>query len=308
MSQRSTLSESIIEIGYEKPDIFVLSPDTGPSTKASDFGREFPNRYVCTGIAEQNAIGLAAGLESFGWTPIIIGYAMFIGGKAWEPFHTSVCYPNLNVKMIATHAGLNVGKDGVSHQAIEDLAIMRAIPNITILIPRDENQVHELLRKACNIEGPVYMRLERESEIPIDGNSILQRRSNAEIMREGFDLTLIAIGSMVNRSLEAALKLEENDISARVINLFSLKPIDSNLILDCAKKTGAIVTAEDHSIVGGLGSAIAEVCGKGFPVPIEMVGINDAFAESGNKKDLFRKYKLDTDDIFDAAMRAIYRK
>jgi len=295
----------LTQLGTEEPCLAILSPDVGSSTKALEFRGKFPERYICTGISEQNTIGMAAGLAYMGWTPVVVGYAMFIGGKAWEPFRNSVCYPGLNVKMIATHGGVNVGEDGVTHQAIEDIAIMRAIPGLTVLAPCDAGEVLPLMRLALTIKGPVYLRLERQ-KLPIisTGNTEYTSQGSA-VLRDGSDATIMAVGGMVHQALQAADLLSSDGLEARVINMYSIKPIDRRAIYQAAEETRCIVTAEDHNVVGGLGSAVAETLIRKKPIPMEMIGIQDTFAESGNANKLYEKYCLTPEHIADSVRSCI---
>jgi transketolase len=308
LSQTNALGDALIIIGQEYPKTVVLSPDVGTSTKAIKFKEHFNDRYFCTGISEMNTIGLAAGLSQIDWIPMVIGYAMFVAGKGWEPFRNCIVYPHFNVKLIGTHGGINVGPDGVTHQAIEDIAIMRAIPDMTILVPADANQVLPALRAAISIEGPVYIRLERDA-IPATTNANQSIEiGKAYEVRKGKDATIMAIGSMLWQSLCAADHLVQEGIDAGVINMVSVKPIDIEAISKAARETGAIVTVEDHNIIGGLGSAVAEVIVGSIPVPVEMVAIQDKFAESGNAAELREKYRLTCGDIIRAVKRVMNRK
>lgn len=304
---RDGFAHEICILGQENEKIVILSPDVGKSTRALEFNKLFPDRYFCTGISEQNTIGLAAGLAHMGWIPFVVGYAMFVGGKAWEPFRSSVCYPGLNVKLIATHGGINVGQDGVTHQAVEDIAIMRAIPGLTIFIPCDAKEIGQILRIALDINGPVYIRLEREP-LPIISNphGIYKAGGSQELIAAA-DVTIIAIGGMVWKSMEAAEILSKIGINAGVINMYSIKPIDKEAIIRAAGISKCIITAEDHNCIGGLGSAVSEVLAQSAMIPMEMVGLKDTFAESGNAEDLFNKYHLTSKDIADAVIRCLTR-
>lgn len=307
LSLREELGRALCEIGSTNRKIVILSPDVGKSTRALEFNKKFPERYLCTGISEQNTIGLAAGLAHMGWTPIVAGYAMFIGGKAWEPFRSSVCYPGLDVKLVATHGGINVGADGVTHQSVEDIALMRAIPGLTVLAVSSPEEVLPLLQLAISVKTPVYIRLEREAS-PLNIKIRHKYRIGGSIqLKKGNDAAIIAIGGMVQRALEASAMLEKEGIQAGVINMYSLKPIDKAAIMRKAIQTGCIVTAEDHNRYGGLGSAVAEVLVNEHPVPMEMVAIRDTFAESGSPKDLFKKYHLSAGDIVKAVKKCLKR-
>jgi transketolase len=307
LSLREALGKALCEIGTLHKKVVILSPDVGKSTKALEFNKKFPERYICTGISEQNTIGLAAGLAYMGWTPIVAGYAMFVGGKAWEPFRNSVCYPGLNVKIIATHGGINVGQDGVTHQCIEDIALMRAIPGLVVLAASSPEEVLPLLQLALSVKTPVYIRLEREASPNLTKIRESYHIGGSMRLNDGSDATIIAIGGMVRKALEAAAILEKDNINISVINMYSLKPLDTPAIIRAAKETGCIITAEDHNCHGGLGSAVAEILVLTNNVPMEMVAIKDTFAESGDPQDLFRKYHLTTADILSAVKKCLKR-
>ncbi|MGA2111627.1 MAG: transketolase C-terminal domain-containing protein [Anaerolineales bacterium] len=308
VEQREALGNALVRLGEEYPNLMVLSPDVSLSTRANKFKAVFPNRFVGTGISEQNTLGMAAGLSTTGWLPVVVGYAMFVGGKAWEQVRNSIAYPHLNVKIVATHAGINVGADGVTHQAAEDIALMRPIPGMVILAPTDANQVGPVLRAALELQGPVYIRLERaavpvltEPDAPISiGGSLL--------IRPGVDATIVAIGSMVAMGLEAADRLASEGIHPRVISMVSIKPLDEAAIVQAAFETGAIVVAEDHSCYGGLGGAVAEALARLCPTPMEQVAVQDTFAESGPVDELRTKYHLTSQDIAQAVRKAIARR
>ncbi len=308
LSQTNALGDALKIIGEEYPKTLVLSPDVGTSTKAIKFKENFSDRYICTGISEMNTIGLAAGLSQMDWIPIVIGYGMFVAGKGWEPFRNCIAYPNFNVKLIGTHGGINVGQDGVTHQAIEDIALMRAIPEMTVLVPADANQVLPVLKTALNFAGPVYIRLEREAfpAVTDPDQSIVIGKSYK--LRQGKGVTIMAMGSMLWQSVCAAEELASQEIDARIVNMVSIKPIDAQAICKAAEETRAIVTAEDHNMHGGLGSAVAEVVVENYPVPIEMVAIQDTFAESGQATDLKEKYHLTCADIIQAVKKVLKRK
>lgn len=308
IEQRGVLGDALVHLGADYPELVVLSPDVSLSTKAIKFKEAYPDRFICSGIAEQNTIGMAAGISTMGLIPVVAGYAMFVGGKAWEPIRNSIAYSHFNVKIVATHSGINVGPDGVTHQAIEDIALMRVIPGMVVLAPTDANQVEPALRAALNITGPVYIRLERaaiplmtDPDMPVTLGSSLQ-------LREGKDVTIFAIGGMVHQALLSAEELAEEKIEARVVSLYSIKPIDTEAIIRAARETGAIVVAEDHNRYGGLGGAVAEVLALNVPAVMEQVAMQDTFAESGPAKDLYAKFHLTSSDITTAARRAMERR
>lgn len=308
VEQRAVLGDVLVRLGADFPELVVLSPDVSLSTKAIKFKNSYPERFICSGISEQNTIGMAAGISTMGLIPVVVGYAMFIAGKTWEPIRNSIAYSHFNVKIVATHAGINVGPDGVTHQAIEDIALMRSIPGMVVLAPTDANQVEPALRAALQIKGPVYIRLERaaipnltDPQAPVIPGKSLQ-------MRDGKDVTIFAVGGMVNQALQSAKELAEIGIEARVVSLYSIKPLDEDTVVQAARETGAIVVVEDHNRYGGLGGAVAEVLALNTPAVMEQVAIQDTFAESGSTKDLYIKYHLTIQDITKAAQKAINRR
>ncbi len=306
-SHRDGLGKAFQVLGNEYPNLIVLSPDVAPSTQAIKFQAAFPERYINTGISEMNTIGMAAGFSTSGWIPLIAGYAMFIAGKAWEPIRNSVAYPHLNVKIVATHAGINVGQDGVTHQAIEDIALMRVIPGMTVLAPTDANQVLPVLRAALDMKGPVYVRLEREAMPMVTDPDARYKIGTSLTLRSGDDAAVIAVGSMAVMALKAAEILEQEGIQLRVISMVSIKPIDIDAIIKAAAETGCIITAEDHNQYGGLGGAVAEILARLAPTPLEQVSIKDTFAESGKPSDLQKKYNITTDNILSVVRQMIQR-
>ena len=306
--QRTALGDAFPILGQEFPDLVVLSPDTSRSTGAAKFRDTFPDRFLCTGVSEMNTLGLAAGLALEGWRPLVAGFAMFVGGKAWEPMRNSIAYPRLHVTVVASHAGINVGPDGVTHQAIEDIALMRAVPGMTVLAPTDAGQVLPVVRAALRHDGPVYVRLERAGMPILAGTDADYRIGHSMVIQEGGDATIIAIGGMVAVAVEAARILRDSGLPTRVISMVSIKPIDADAILAASRETGAIVTAEDHNRYGGLGSAVAEVLSARAPAPLEQVALADTFAESGESDELRAKYGLATRDIVAAVQRCVTRK
>lgn len=305
---RDAYGQALADLGQVREDVVVLDADLSGSTKTSLFAKAFPDRFFDMGIAEQNMIGTAAGLAASGYLPFASTFAVFACGRAYDQIRNSVCYPNLPVKICASHAGLTVGEDGGSHQMIEDLALMRALPNMTVLVPADGPEAAQALVAAADVDGPVYMRLGRP-KVPVitePGEPFIVGK--AGVLREGIDVTLIACGIMVAKAMDAAERLADRGISATVLNMASIKPIDREAILHWADVTGAIVTAEEHTIFGGLGSAVAEVVVQENPVPMEMVGVNDRFGQSGKPDDLLAAYNLTSQAIADAAIRAVDRK
>lgn len=305
---REAYGEALKEIGGKNEQIVVLDADLSKSTKTNVFAKAYPQRFFNVGIAEQNLVGTAAGLAASGKTPFVSTFAMFAAGRAFEQIRNSVCYPKLNVKVAATHAGLTVGEDGASHQAIEDVSLMRSLPNMTVLVPADEEETRQAIAWAAEYQGPVYIRLGRMSVDAVSPEGYVFAPAKAAVLTEGNDVTLVANGVMVTAALEAAKTLATEGIQARVINMASVKPLDAAAVVSAAKETGAIVTCEEHSIIGGLGSAVAEVLAEQAPAPLERVGVKDTFGESGKPKELLAKYGLTADDVAAAARRVVARK
>ena len=305
---REAYGEALKEIGGKNEQIVVLDADLSKSTKTNVFAKAYPQRFFNVGIAEQNLVGTAAGLAASGKIPFVSTFAMFAAGRAFEQIRNSVCYPKLNVKVAATHAGLTVGEDGASHQAIEDVSLMRSLPNMTVLVPADEEETRQAIAWAAAYQGPVYIRLGRMSVDNVSPEGYVFAPAKAAILTEGNDVTLIANGVMVTAALEAAKTLAAEGIQARVINMASVKPLDAAAVVSAAKETGAIVTCEEHSIIGGLGSAVAEVLAEQAPAPLERVGVKDTFGESGKPKELLAKYGLTAADVAEAARRVVARK
>lgn len=301
-------SEALIEMGAINKNIVALDADLSRSTSSELFKNKFPDRFFNIGVAEQNLLGVAAGLSLMGKIPFASTYSIFASGRAWEQLRTTICYSNLNVKIGGSHGGILTGPDGASHQALEEFALTRVLPNLTVFVPCDFLEAKKATLAAAEIKGPVYIRLGREplpilttKETPfIPGRGVL--------MKEGKDITIIACGSLVFESLQAAFTLEKENINARVINIHTLKPLDEKLIIAAAKETGAIVTAEEHQIYGGLGSAISEVVVKNCPVPLEMVGLEDTFGTSGSPEELMRFFHLKDTDIVTAVKKVLARK
>jgi transketolase len=307
---RDALGEAFIKMGEEFPDLVVITADVGKSTRASKFGEKYPERFFTVGIAEQNAVGIAAGISTFGIPVIYTAYAVFATEKPFEQIRNMVAYPHLNVKIVATHGGINVGKDGVTHQAVEDMAIMRAIPGMKVVAAADPGEVVAALRAVIREPGPAYLRLGRESTEMIheDPDQVAFEIGRSELLREGNDVSLLGVGMMVWESLRAADLLKEEGVRARVVNVRTVKPIDEEMILKAASDTRAIVTAEDHNRHGGLGGAVAEVLVRLNPVPMEQIALDDVFAESGTCQALFGKYNLTAEAICGKAKIAVERK
>jgi len=285
---------------YKNENVVVLDADLGNATKSISFKKVAPQRYFDMGIAEQDMMGTAAGLAASGKIPIASTFAIFAAGRAFEQVRNSIAYPKLNVKIAATHAGLTVGEDGGSHQAVEDLSLMRSLPNMVVINPADAKEAEEALKAAVAYYGPVYIRLGRAAVEDIHDETYQFQWGKGEILREGKSVGIIATGIMVGEALRAAKKLADEAIEARVVNLHTLKPIDKEIIIETAKLTGKIVTAEEHSVIGGLGSAVSEVLSQAYPVKQAMVGIQDCFGESGTPQALLAKYGLTAEDIIKA--------
>lgn len=305
---REAYGQALEELGAVHQDVVVLDADLSKSTKTSMFQSKYPERFFNAGIAEQNLMGLAAGFAAAGKVPFASTFAVFATGRAYDQIRNSICYPRLNVKIAATHAGITVGEDGGSHQALEDINLMRGLPNMTVLVPADGPEAKNAVKSAAEYEGPVYIRLGRSGVPTITDADAPFVIGKGRVMREGSDVTLIGCGMMVAKALEAADALAEEGVSAAVIDMSTIKPIDRELIVEWAKKTGAIVTAEEHNIIGGLGSAVAEVLVEEALVPMERVGIEDVFGESGTGGELVEKYRLTAEHIVEKAKRAMARK
>ncbi|MDI9475987.1 MAG: transketolase family protein [Natronincolaceae bacterium] len=309
VATRDAYGKALVELGRVNENIVVLDADLSKSTKTYAFGQEFPDRFINVGIAEQNLMGVAAGLSTAGKIVFASTFAIFATGRAFEIVRNSIGYPKLNVKICATHSGITVGEDGASHQAIEDISCMRTIPNMTVIVPSDSVETRAVIHAVSKMDGPVYVRLGRLA-VPVinDEKSYKFEMGKGVVLNKGDDATIITTGLMVGEALEAAGELETRGIKARVINMHTIKPIDENLIIEAAKETGAIVTAEEHNIIGGLGSAVAEVIGENHPVPLKRIGIKDTFGESGKPAELMKKYGLTSDGIVKAVISLIDRK
>lgn len=308
VATRVAYGNTLAELGKENNDIIVLDADLSKSTNTATFGKVFPQRHFNCGIAEQNMMGIAAGLAAAGKIPFASTFAVFGAGRAFEIIRNSICYPKLNVKIAVTHAGLTVGEDGATHQSIEDIALMRTLPNLTVLCPADGKETEEMIRAIVDYKGPVYIRLGRPNLPIIMDDDYKFEIGKSVQLQEGNDVTIIAMGIMVAQAIKAQGELKKQGIDARVINMSTVKPIDEAAIIKAARETGAIVSAEEHSVIGGLGSAVAEVLVKKDYAPLEMVGVKDTFGESGTPQELLEKYGLTYKEIVDAAKKAIARK
>jgi transketolase len=305
---RQGWADGLIALGEKDDKIVVLDADLAKSTLTCQFKDKFPDRFVDVGIAEQNLLGVAGGLSLAGFTPFVCTYGVFVAGRAWEQIRTSVCYGELNVKIGGAHGGISVGPDGATHQALEEMAIMRVLPGMTVVAPADYYEAKKAVIQSVDIDGPVYIRFGREKVPVVTGEDAPFEIGKANVLQEGADVTFVACGAMVAECLDAAEELEKEGVKAEVINLHTIKPIDEETILKSVEKTGCVVTAEEHQITGGMGGAVAELLGKKMPVAIEMVGVNDTFGESGTPGELMEKYGLKAHHIVDAAKKVIGRK
>lgn len=307
-AQRNYYGKALARLARERDDVVVLDADLAGSTKTSEFKKVAPERFVEVGIAEQDMIGVASGLAASGKTVFASTFAVFATGRCWEQIRLAVAYPKQNVKIVSTHCGISVGEDGASHQALEDIAIMRAIPNMVVISPADAHQAYAATMAIAEERGPCYMRLGRADFPLIYPEDVKFEIGKADVLREGSDVTLIGTGQMVSYCLDAAKALSEEGISAEVINISTIKPLDADAVIGSVKKTGCAVTAEEHSIIGGLGSAVAEAISESCPVPLVRVGTKDTFGESGKAEMLMEKYGLTAKDIVKAAKNSISKK
>lgn len=300
IATRDSYGETLKELGAIHDDIIAMDADLAGATKSGIFMKAFPDRHINCGIAEANMTGIAAGLASCGYVPFISSFAMFAAGRAFEQIRNSVGYPHLNVKICASHAGISVGEDGATHQCIEDLALMRGIPGMVVLNPSDDVEARAATKAIYEYEGPVYMRLGRSAVPVLNTNPDYKFEiGKGIVMREGKDVTLIATGLEVYETVEAAKLLAEDGIDAMVINIHTIKPLDRELVVKAAKATGKVYTIEEHSVIGGLGSAVMECLSEECPTPVTRIGIQDVFGESGPAAELIAKYGLDAKSIYE---------
>ena len=298
IATRQSYGEALLELAQDHDDFVVLDADLAAATQTGKFKAVHPERFFDVGIAESNLMGVAAGIAAAGHKAFASTFAMFAAGRAFEQVRNSIGYPHLNVKIGATHAGISVGEDGATHQCNEDLALMRTIPGMTVIAPCDDVEAKAAVRAAYELDGPVYMRFGRLA-VPVvnDAEDFEFEIGKGIVMREGTDVTIVACGLMVLSALEAAERLATDGISAEVIDMHTIKPIDADLIVESAKKTGRVVTCEEHSVIGGLGSAVCDVLAERLPVPVRKLGVNDVFGESGPAVDLLHRYGLDADGV-----------
>ncbi len=309
LAPRKEYGKVLKELGRVYPQIVVLDADLSGSTNTKQFGDEFPERFFNMGIAEQNMIGVAAGLASVGKVPFASTFAIFATGRAWEQIRQSVAYSGVNVKIVATHGGVTVGDDGGSHQAVEDIALMRTLPNMTVIVPADGVETRQVIETCVTYPGPVYVRLTRMAwPVIYSYEDYMFKVGQAHTLRDGRDVTFIACGLMVHHALAAAEELDKEGVSARVINMSTIKPLDETKVIAAAEETGAIVTAEEHTIVGGLGSAVAECLAENRPTPMIRIGVRDKFGISGKPDQLLEHFGLLPRDMVNAAREVLARK
>lgn len=309
IATREAYGKALAGLANVNENIVVLDADLSKSTKTADFKDVCPERFFNMGIAEANMMSVAAGLATCGKIPYVSTFAMFAAGRAFEQIRNSICYPKLNVKICATHAGVTVGEDGASHQTVEDLALMRAIPNMVVISPSDAVEAKAVIEAIAEYEGPCYVRLGRSAVNVInDENTYKFELGKGVQLSEGNDVTIVATGIMVDVALEAKEMLAKEGINARVVNIHTIKPIDADLLVKAAKETGAIVTVEEHSVIGGLGSAVSEVLCETVPVPVVKVGVNDRFGQSGKPNELLEEYGLTAGHVVEKVKKAIELK
>ncbi len=304
IATRESYGNALVELGKENENLIVLDADLAAATKTGTFKKVFPERHIDCGIAEANMTGIAAGLSTCGYVPFVSTFAMFAAGRSFEQVRNAIGYPHLNVKIGATHAGISVGEDGATHQCNEDIALMRAIPGMVVINPCDDVEARAAVKAAYAYEGPVYLRFGRLA-VPVinDEASYKFEMGKGVELRDGKDCTIIATGLCVSESLAAAEILSKEGIDAQIINIHTIKPLDEEIVINAAKKTGRIFTVEEHSIIGGLGAAVAEVLAEKCPVKMKRIGINDVFGESGPAKELIHKYGLDAEGIAALVMK-----
>jgi transketolase len=302
--QRDVYGQTLVELGKQNKDIVVLDADLSGSTRTAIFAKEFPDRFFNFGVAEQNMVATSAGLASCGKTVFVSTFAIFATGRAWDQVRNSVCYSNFNVKIVATHAGLTVGPDGATHQALEDIALMRVLPNMSIIVPCDGPQAREAVIAAASNKGPFYVRLGR-AKVPTIENKGEFKLGKAQVLASGDDLTIIACGVMVAEALVAVKSLSEKGIKARLINMHTIRPLDTEEILKAASQTRAIIVCEEHSVIGGLASSVQEVVAEQHPTKVICLGVKNRFGQSGDPAELLKEYNLTSSDIEKAALKVI---
>ncbi len=305
---RNGYGEALVELGEKNPNVVVLTGDLSDSTRASAFQKKYPDRFFEAGVAEQNMMGIAAGLALSGKIPFVSSYATFSPGRNWDQFRVSVCYSRANVKVAGAHSGVSVGPDGATHQALEDIAITRALPNLTVMVPCDYLQTKKAALAAAEIEGPVYFRFTREASPVFTVADTPFEVGKAQVLRDGKDVAVIGCGPILYNALLAAQELEQEGLSVLVLNNHTIKPMDKEAVIAAAQKCGAVVTLEEHQVMAGAGSAVCEVLAKHYPVPVEMVGMQDTFGQSGEPNELIEKYGMGKSAIKDSVKKALKRK
>jgi transketolase len=304
---RDGFGKALLELGAENKDVVVLSADLTESVRAHWFKEKYPDRFVSHGVAEQDMISAAAGFALSGKIPFACTFGAFASGRAWDQVRVSVAYMNLNVNIAGSHGGISVGEDGATHQALEEIALMRIVPNMTVVVPADPNEAFLATRQAVDIPGPVYLRLGR-AKVPVLGSKEEFKIGKADVLLDGSDLCIVACGHLVHKALEAAYELKSKNISARVINLHTPKPIDRDAIKKAAQETGAVLTVEEHTIFGGMGSAVAEVLVEECPVPMKIMGVRDRFGVSGSPEELYEYFSLTCESMVKEAQALLKRK
>lgn len=302
MATREAYGLALVELGKTNQNVVVLDADLSKSTYTAKFAKEFPHRFFNAGVAEANMMGIAAGLSTAGFIVFASTFAIFATQRALNQIFQSIAYPELNVKIAASHAGLTVGEDGASHQSVDDISIMRAIPAMTVIVPADSIEAYQATHAIAKYYGPVYLRLSRAPAPKVLSEDYVFKIGKAYVLKEGTDVTIVACGTMVYEAMQAAEKLSSLGISAEVINMSTIKPIDKETLLNSAKKTGCVVTAEEHSIIGGLGSAVCEVLSEEYPCPVKRIGIRDQFGQSGKPDELLKAYGLTSEDIIQTVL------
>lgn len=305
---RDGYGEGLVEAADNNPNVVAIGADITASTRVDWFQKKFPDRFISIGIAEQNQMCIAAGMSLMGKVPFLSNYGVFLAGRSWDQIRTTICYNNLNVKLGGAHGGISVGADGATHQALEEISIMRCLPNMTVIVPADSIETKKATLASMNINGPVYIRFGREKVPVITREDTPFQIGKAICCREGNDVSIIACGAMVFEALVAAKKLAAEGISAQVINNHTIKPIDKETLIESARKTGAVVTVEEHQVMGGMGSAVVEVLSESCPVPTRMIGVMDRFGESGDPDILMKEFGLTSDNIVKKVMEVITEK
>ncbi|HET6365535.1 MAG TPA: transketolase family protein [Nitrospirota bacterium] len=308
VATRDAYGDALVSLGKKRNDVVVLDADLSGSTKTSKFAKVFPERFFNIGIAEQDMMGTAAGLAKGGKLPFVSTFAVFATGRAWEQVRQSICYPNLNVKIVASHSGVTVGEDGGSHQSVEDIAVMRVIPHMTVIVPADGPETLQAIEAVAEYKGPCYVRVGRNKVPTLFGADYKFKIGKAHVFNEGKDAAIIATGIMVAEALRARDLLKAEGIDVGVIDMSTIKPLDTDAIIGAAKRCGAIVTAEEHSIIGGLGGAVAEALAESAPVPMARIGVKDNFGTSGDQEALLKHYGLSTGDLVTAVKEVIKKK